>query len=108
MGGNEGNEGDGCHEGNEGHEEEANLRQARKASCLCWQDCQDQVWVHCSRLQEDQDRQDREQEGQRSCQGYSWPLDRSCPESSQSFEHQGLLSCQEGNSTLQEGQGALR
>merc|ERR1712224_1076862 len=76
--------------------------------CLCWQDQQDQVWVHCCRLQEDQDRQDCEQEGQRPCQGCSWRLDRSSPEGSQGFEHQGFRSYQEGHSTLQEGQGALR
>merc|ERR1712054_168137 len=104
----EGNEGDGCHEGNEGDEEEANLCQARKASRLCWQDQQDQVWVHCCRLQEDQDRQDCEQEGQRPHQGCSRPLDRSMPEGPQGVEHQGLRSYQEGHSTLQEGQGALQ
>merc|ERR1712146_842985 len=32
--GNESDEGHGCHEGNEGHEEEANLCKALKASCL--------------------------------------------------------------------------
>merc|ERR1712118_560024 len=106
--GNEGHEGNGCHEGNEGHEEEANLCQTRKASCLCRQDQQDEVWVHRRRLQEDQDWQDCEQEGQRPYQGRSRPLDCSCPEGPQGFERQGFLSYQEGHSTLQEGQGALR
>merc|ERR1711918_228008 len=103
----EGNEGDGRHEGDESNEEEANLCQARKASRLCRQDHQDQVWVHCRCLQEDKDWKDCEQEGQRPCQGYSWPLDRSSPEGSQSFECQGFRCCQEGHSTLQEGQGVL-
>merc|ERR1711977_38667 len=94
-------------ESDESHEEEANLCQARKASSLCWQDQQDQVWVHHRRLQEDQDWQDCEQEEKRKCQGCSRPLDCSSPEGPQGSEHQGVRSCQEGHSTLQEGQGAL-
>merc|ERR1719440_477064 len=80
---NEGDEGHGSHEGNEGHEEEANLCQP----------CQVQVW------------QDRQQEEERSWQAVS--LDCSSPEGPQGTEDQGLRSCQEGHSTLQEGQGAL-
>merc|ERR1712093_605245 len=38
-------------EGDESDEEEANLCQARKASCFCRQDHQDQVWIHCVRFQ---------------------------------------------------------
>merc|ERR1711959_730048 len=106
--GNEGDEGHGCYEGNEGDEEEANLCQARKASRLCWQDYQDQVWLHCCRLQEEQGRQDCEQEGQRPGQDLSRPLGRSSSEGPQSSEHQGFLSCQEGHSTLRQGQRALR
>merc|ERR1712118_333408 len=68
---------------------------------------QDQDWVHCSCFQEEQGWQDREQEGERSGQGCSWPLGRSLSEGPQSSEHQGFLSYQEGHSTLQEGQGAL-
>merc|ERR1711924_281879 len=52
--------------------------------------------------------QDCEQEGQRPGQGRSRPLDCSSPEGPQGFEHQGFCSYQEGHSTLQEGQGALR
>merc|ERR1719440_2531514 len=77
---NEGDEGHGSHEGNEGHEEEV-------------RPCQVQVW------------QDREQEEERSRQAVS--LDCSSPEGPQGTEDQGLRSCQEGHSTLQEGQGAL-
>merc|ERR1719161_2757798 len=91
----EGNEGDGCHEGNEGDEEEANLCQTRKASCLCRQDQQDQDWVDCCRLQEEQHWQDCEQEGQRPCQGPSRPLACSMPEGPQGIEDQGFLSYQE-------------
>merc|ERR1711869_165218 len=104
----EGYEGDGRHEGNEGDEEEANLCQTRKAPCLRWQDQQDQEWVHRRCLQEDQDWQDCQQEGQRPGQGRSRPLGCSSPEGPQVFQHQGFLSHQEGHSTLQEGQGALR
>merc|ERR1719191_369067 len=76
---NEGDEGHGSHEGNEGHEEV--------------RPCQVQVW------------QDRQQEEERSRQAVS--LDCSSPEGPQGTEDQGLRSCQEGHSTLQEGQGAL-
>merc|ERR1711985_77353 len=82
---NEGDEGHGSHEGNEGHEEEANLCPACQASCIL--------------------RQDRQQEEERSRQAVS--LDCSSPEGPQGTEDQGLRSCQEGHSTLQEGQGAL-
>merc|ERR1712193_100519 len=55
--------------------------------------CQVQVW------------QDRQQEEERSWQAVS--LDCSSPEGPQGIEDQGFRSCQEGHSTLQEGQGAL-
>merc|ERR1711924_39432 len=55
-----------------------------------------------------QDWQDCQQKGQRPGQGRSRPLGCSSPEGPQGFEHQGFLSYQEGHSTLQEGQGALR
>merc|ERR1711904_254549 len=104
----EGNEGHGSHEGNEGHGEEANLCKARQASCLRRQNHQVQGWVHSNRLQEEQGWKDREQEEERPHQERSWPLDCSSPAGPQSSEHQGLCSYQEGHSTLQEGQGALR
>merc|ERR1712118_88817 len=93
---NEGNEGNGCHEGNEGDEEEANFCQAGKASCLCWQDYQDQVWVHCCRLQEEQDWQDCEQESKRPCQGCPWPMDRCSPEGPQGSLVKGFAVVKKG------------
>merc|ERR1711988_1730936 len=74
------NEGNGCHEGNEGHEEEANLRQARQASPLLWQDHQEQGWIDCSCFQEDQHWQDCEQEAKCHSQDHLWPLERGSPE----------------------------
>merc|ERR1712118_33801 len=103
-----GNEGNGCHEGNEGDEEEANLCQTRKASSPCRQDHQVQGGIDCILLHDDQDWQDCEQGGQRPRKDCFWPLECSSPASTQGSEHQGILSYQEGHSTLQEGQGALR
>merc|ERR1712118_371034 len=103
----ESHEGNGRHESHEGHEEEANLSKACQASRLCWQDRQDQDWAESDRLQEEQGWPSREQEGQRQSQVRSGPLDCSSPEGSQSSERQGFRGCQEGHSTLQEGQGVL-
>merc|ERR1711924_361969 len=55
--------------------------------------CQVQVW------------QDRQQEEEPSRKAVS--LDCGSPEGPQGIEDQGLRSCQERHSTLQEGQGAL-
>merc|ERR1711904_682269 len=79
-------QGNGGDESDEGHEEEAHLREARQASCFCRQDRQDRNWNDqvCIR----------------------W-LARSSCEGPKGSEHQGFLRHQEGHSTLQEGQGAL-
>merc|ERR1712118_504014 len=102
---NEGDEGHGSHEGNEGHEEEANLCQACQASCVLRQDRQDRNWIEEVRPCQVQVWQDRQQEEEPSRQAVS--LDYSSPEGPQGIEDQGFRSCQEGHSTLQEGQGAL-
>merc|ERR1712196_721973 len=94
------------HEGNEGHEEEAYLCKACQASCLLWQARQDPVRIEEDRPCAEQDRQDRQQEEEPSWQEVA--LDRSSSEGPQGAQDQGFRSCQEGHSTLQEGQGALR
>merc|ERR1711924_434695 len=101
--------------GHESHEEEG-----------CWQDCQgqdgqvrglpwikgkDRRWLDQDRLGGEQAWKDREQEEPctwqedvRQHQG----LDRSSPEGKEGTQREGLRRCQEGNSSLQEGQGVLR
>merc|ERR1712028_49748 len=91
------------------HEEEGDLRKARQAPCLRRQDHQDQDWALKVRPCEEQDGQDREQEGKPQGQENEllWPLARSTQEGTRRIEDQGLLSDQERNSSLQEGQGAV-
>merc|ERR1711904_590347 len=89
-----------------GHEEEARLCKACQASCLLRQDRQD-----CNRIEEDrpcadQVWQDRQQEEEPPWQEVT--LDRSSSEGPEGTQDQGFRSCQEGHSTLREGQGALR
>merc|ERR1711977_731252 len=96
----------GCHESDEGHEEEARLCQACQASCFLRQDRQDRNRIEEDRPCADQDGQDRQQEEEPSWQEVA--LDRSSSEGPQGAQDQGFRSCQEGHSTLQEGQGALR
>merc|ERR1712225_185695 len=114
MGSHEGNESDGSHEGHEGYEEEGSEQdcegQDGKVSGLPWHQGQDCFWTVQDRLDEEQEWQDCEQEavgswqeGLRQHQG----LDRCCPEGQEGFGRQGLRCSEEGNSSLQEGQGAL-
>merc|ERR1719454_205857 len=67
-------------------------------------------WTDQDRLDEEQEWQDCEQEvvgswqeGLRQHQG----LDCCCPEGQEGFGRQGLRRSEEGNASLQEGQGAL-
>merc|ERR1719164_138932 len=71
---------------------------------------QDQLWVDQERLDQEQAWQDCDeeaggqwQEGLRQHQG----LDSCCPESQGGFGRQRLRCSEEGNSSVQEGQGAL-
>merc|ERR1712182_33348 len=87
MGGNEGDEGHGRHEGHEGHEGED---RERYDSCL---------------LDQEQERQDREQEKVGVWQEER--LDCCCHQGKEGIGSQGLCRNQEGLRSLQEGQGAL-
>merc|ERR1712072_1196152 len=104
--GNEGNESHGCHEGNEGHEEEARLCPPCQASCLLWQARQDKNRIEEDRPCAEQARQGRQQEELPPWQAVT--LDCSSSEGPQGTQDQGLLSYQEGHSTLQKGQGVLQ
>merc|ERR1711904_739842 len=110
----EGNESDGSHEGHEGHEEEGSEQdcegQDGKVSGLPWHQGQDRFWIVKDRLDEEQEWQDCEQEAVGSwqeglCQHQG--LDCCCPEGQEGLGRQGLRRSEEGNSSLQEGQGAL-
>merc|ERR1712124_185482 len=104
--GNESHESHGCHEGNESHEEEESLCPPCQASCLLWQDRQDSNWIEEVRPCAEQERQGRQQEEPPPWQAVT--LDCSSSEGPQGTQDQGLCSYQEGHSTLQKGQGALR
>merc|ERR1712124_111474 len=110
----EGDESDGSHEGHEGHEEEGSEQDCEGQTCkvggLPWHQGQDLLWTVQDRLDQEQEWQDCEQEdvgkgqeGLRPHQG----LDCCCPEGQEGFGRQGLRRSEEGNSSLQEGQGAL-
>merc|ERR1712118_116235 len=90
----------------QGNEEEARLCKACQTSCLLWQDRQDRNWIEEDRPCAEQDRQDCQQEEEPPWQEVT--LDRSSSEGPEGTQDQGFRSCQEGHSTLQEGQGALR
>merc|ERR1712139_12671 len=102
------------HEGHGGHEEEGSEQdcegQACKVGGLPWHQGQDLLWIVQERLDQEQEWQNCEQEavgtgqeGLRQHQG----LDCCCPEGQEGFGRQGLRRSEEGNSSLQEGQGAL-
>merc|ERR1719399_412952 len=110
----EGNESDGSHEGHACYEEEGSEQdcegQDGKVSGLPWHQGQDRFWTVQDRLDEEQEWQDCKQEavgswqeGLRQHQG----LDCCCPEGQEGFGRQGLRRSEEGNASLQEGQGAL-
>merc|ERR1712118_420754 len=74
--------------------------------CLLWQARQDRNRIEEDRPRAEQARQGRQQEEEPPWQAVT--LDCSSSESPQGTQDQGLLSYQEGHSTLQKGQGALR
>merc|ERR1712224_1146281 len=77
----QGNEGHGCDESNEGHEEEARLCKACQASCLLWQDRQDR-----NRIEEDRPCAKQEWQGCQQEEEPPWQevtLDRSSSEGPQ-------------------------
>merc|ERR1719399_2521454 len=96
----EGNESDGSHEGHACYEEEGSEQdcegQDGKVSGLPWHQGQDRFWTVQDRLDEEQEWQDSEQEAVSSWQ-----------EGQEGFGRQGLRRSEEGNASLQEGQGAL-
>merc|ERR1712080_680411 len=100
-GGHEGS--DEGHEGKEGDEE--GLCPLGQAPRLLRQGVQDPRWPQQVELDQEQERQDREQEGQRSCQ--EEPLGQGLPSCAQGARDQGLRPLQEGLPALQEGEGAL-
>merc|ERR1711904_133004 len=107
--GHEGNESDGCHEGDEGHEEKV-CEQDRKgphgqSHGVPRVQGEDSWWLDRLCLDEEQVRQDREQE--EICHFQEKHLDDCCPEGKEGTETQGLRRNQEGLRTLQEGQGVL-
>merc|ERR1711977_401387 len=91
---------------NEGHEKEGRLCKACQASRLLWQDRQDRNRIEEDRPCEEQEWQDCQQEEEPPWQEVT--LDRRSSEGPQGTQDQGFRSYQEGHSTLQEGQGALR
>merc|ERR1712205_282602 len=110
----EGDESDGSHEGHACNEEEGSEQDRQGQTCkvggLPWHQGQDLLWLDQERLDQEQEWQDCEQEalgtwqeGLRQHQG----LDCCCPEGQEGFGRQGLRRSEEGNSSLQEGQGAL-
>merc|ERR1712025_931947 len=110
----EGDESNGSHEGHEGHEEEGSKQDCEGQTCkvgrLPWQQGQDCLWLVQDRLDQEQEWQDCEQEavgtgqeGLRQHQG----LDCRCPKGKEGFGREGLRRSEEGNSSLQESQGAL-
>merc|ERR1711935_794552 len=103
MGGNEGNESHGRHEGDEGYEEEGHLSKDRSSPSLRRQDHQDQGWLDCVFFDQEQVRKDREQEAVPARQEER--LDDCRPEGKEGPEDQGLRRNQEGLRALQEGKG---
>merc|ERR1711937_298254 len=93
----EGNESDGSHEGHACYEEEGSEQdcegQDGKVSGLPWHQGQYRFWTVQDRLDEEQEWQDCEQEAVSSWQ--------------EGLGRQGLRRSEEGNASLQEGQGAL-
>merc|ERR1712224_1081426 len=102
------------HEGHAGHEEEGSEQDCAGQTCkvggLPWHQGQDLWWLEQDRLDQEQERQDCEQEAvskwqEGLCQHQG--LDCCCPEGKEGFGCQGLRRSEEGNSSLQEAQGAL-
>merc|ERR1712046_542467 len=98
-----------------GHEEEGCQQDRQGQPCQVrgfpWIQGEDHRWLDQERLGGEQAWKDREQEEPctrqedvRQHQG----LDRCSPEGKEGTQRQGLRSCQEGYSSLQEGQGVLQ
>merc|ERR1712146_272841 len=113
--GNEGDEGHGCHESYESDEEEGceQDRQGQNGQVrgFPWNQGEDCQWLDQERLGAEQAWKDCEQEercswqeGLRQYQG----LDCRSPEGTEVTQRQGFRCCQEGFSSLQEGQGVLQ
>merc|ERR1711904_642985 len=113
--GNEGDEGHGCHEGHEGNEKEGSQQDRqgpiRQVCGFPWIQGEDRRWLDQNRFGAEQAWKDREQEapctwqeGIRQHQG----LDSSSPEGKEGTQREGFRCCQEGFSSLQEGQGVLQ
>merc|ERR1711904_762230 len=112
---NEGDEGHGRHESHEGDEEEGRQQdrqgQNGRVRGFPWTQGKDRWWLDQERPGAEQAWKDCEQEtpctwqeGVRQHQG----LDCSSPEGKEGTERVGLCRCQEGFSSLQEGQGVLQ
>merc|ERR1711907_710835 len=101
-------------EGHEGHEKEDRQQGCQEQTCevdsLQRNQGEDRRWSQESRFAPEQERQDREQEAESSCQEEvrpdHWPLDPGYQEGSRGSEDQGILCVQEGFSALHQGKGA--
>merc|ERR1712054_673253 len=111
----EGNEGHGCHESHEGHEEEGcqQDRQGQNGQVCGFPGNQgkDPWWLDQVRFGAEQARKDCDQEASCSrqegvCQHQG--LDSSSPEGKEGTECEGLRRCQEGYSSLQQGQRVVQ
>merc|ERR1711865_842712 len=95
---------------NEGHEEEEGEQGWQEVRSVQRDEGKDCWWLGEECLDEEQERQDREQEAERQWQeGLCWHqgLDCCCPEGEEGPWFEGLHLHQEGHASLQEGQGAL-
>merc|ERR1712045_1000742 len=77
-----------------------------KAPRLLGQGIQDCRWPDQGKLDQEQERQDREQESKRPRQ--EEPLDQGLRSCTRGSQNQRICRDQEGNSALQEGKGALQ
>merc|ERR1712023_154101 len=106
----EGDEGD---EGDEGHEacEQVREGEAREARCLPWEQGGDGWRADEGQLDEEQEREDREQEGEREREEGLRPdqgLDRRRDEGAEGSRGEGIPRGEEGDASVQEGEGVLR
>merc|ERR1711976_366791 len=105
----EGNESDGRHEGDEGHEEKVCEQDCKGPLCqslgVSWVQGEDSGWPLCFLLDEEQVRQGCEQEA--ILEGQEELLDDCRPEGQEGTEDHRLRRSQEGLRALQEGQGVL-
>merc|ERR1712078_449875 len=106
----EGDEEESSHEGHEGNEEEEREQDCSGPHGVChgtpWKQGQDRWWLDCEGLDEEQERQDREQEGERTRQ--EAPMDAGCRQGAQGLEDHGILGDQEGHTLVCKGEGILQ